>query len=140
MLFIPEALSFSRLNWFNIVDAGYILSPIRDYSQVFLTGIVIITGYSVLVFTARYRANMREYIERGVEYNQVEEIIGNQAVLSFVCGVFSAVSVVLVSMIVPIFKQKLIQSIITLPYPYLILGIVASLCVFFWNHFMLESN
>lgn len=106
MLFIPEALSFSKLNWFNLLDAGYILQPIRGYSQVFLTGVIIMTGYSILTFTAQYRSNMRQYITQGISYEQLKEVIENQAILSFLLGTFSATVIIIVSTIIPLIKKK----------------------------------
>ena len=140
MLFIPEALSVSRLNWFNVVDAGYILRPFREYNQVFLTGVVVMTGYSMLAFTAQYRANMRQYLERGVDYSQVEEVIANQIILSFLLGIFSAVIIVLVSITIPIIKSWVLQYATNLPFPYLILGVVASIGIIFWAILVLRGS
>ena len=140
MLFIPEALSFSKLNWFNLLDAGYILQPIRGYSQVFLTGVIIMTSYSILTFTAQYRSNMRQYITQGVSYEQLKEVIENQAILSFLLGTFSATVIIIVSTIIPLIKNRILKYSIKIPFAYLILGVAASTGVIFWAILILRNG
>mgnify|MGYP006286025253 CR=1 FL=1 len=140
MLFLPEALSFSRVNWFNLLDAGYILRPLRGYYQVFISGIIIMTGYSILAFTAQYRSNMREYLEKGMDFDQLKEVLANQTILSFLLGLFSAVLILIVSFIVPVIKNLLLDYASMVPYPYMILGVAASIVVVFWLILMIRNN
>lgn len=140
MLFLPEALSFSRLNWFNLLDAGYVLRPLRGYYQVFVSGIIIMTGYSIMAFTAQYRSNMREYLEKGIDFEQLKEVIANQTMLSFLLGLFSALLILLVSVTVPVLKNLVLRYVSNVPYPYIILGVAASVVVIFWVILVLRSS
>ncbi|MBD3205352.1 hypothetical protein GF319_03280 [Candidatus Bathyarchaeota archaeon] len=140
MLFLPEALSFSRINWFNLLDAGYILRPLRGYYQVFISGVIIMSGYSILAFTAQYRSNMREYLKKGIDIDQLKEVLANQTILSFLLGLFSAVLILIVSLIVPVIKNLLLDYASLAPYPYLILGVSASIVIFFWLILMIRNN
>lgn len=139
MLFIPEALSYSKLNWFNLLDAGYILQPYRGYNQVFLTGVIIMTGYSILTFTAQYRTNMRLYYEQGLDVDQLREVITNQAILSLQLGAFTGTVIITISFIIKLLKDIAGNISVLLPYPYLILGVVASIGIIMWITTIVKS-
>lgn len=140
MLFLPEALSFSKLNWFNLLDAGYVLRPLRGYYQVFVSGIIIMTRYSIMAFTAQHRSNMGGYLEKGVDFEQLKGVIANQTMLSFLLGLFSAVLILLISVTVPVVKNLVISYVSNVPYLYLILGVSASVFVIFWVILVLRSS
>ena len=53
VLITPEILSFSKLNWFNLFQAGQLTQPNRTLFEVFLTGVVVIAGYITLLYTSK---------------------------------------------------------------------------------------
>jgi hypothetical protein len=140
MLFLPEALSFSKLNWFNLLDAGYLLEPRRSFYTVFLTGVVIMTGYSVLSFITRFRVQMGEYHAHGVNEEQIRHITENQTVLSFILGLVSAVIVVVAAVIVDFIGSRAIQFVSLVPYAYIVFGAAATVGIILWVILVLKMN
>lgn len=140
MLFLPEALSFSKLNWFNLLDAGYLLEPKRSFYVVFLTGVVIMTGYSVLSFITRFRVQMGEYQAHGVDEDQIKLVTENQTVLSFILGLVSSVIVVLAAVIVNFVGNIVFSFVFLVPYPYLVFGVIAMVGIIFWVTLVLRKN
>ena len=132
MLFIPEALSYSHLNWFNLVNAGYILQPTRTYNHVLITGVIIMLGYTVLTFTTQHRSNMRQYLEKGADVLQMNVVIEKQTILAFALGIISALIILLISSIITLVKNWFLPYLIKFPYAYLILGLFASTSIIFW--------
>ena len=140
MLFLPEALSFSKLNWFNLLDAGYLLEQRRSFYAVFLTGVVIMTGYSVLSFITRFRVQMGEYQAHGVDEDQIKLVTENQTVLSFTLGLVSSVIVVLAAVIVNFVGDRVFSFVFLTPYPYLVFGVIAMIGIIFWVTLVLREN
>ena len=140
MLFLPEALSFSKLNWFNLLDAGYLLEPRRSFYAVFLTGVVIMTGYSVLSFITRFRMQMGEYHNHGVDEDQIKLVTENQTVLSFTLGLVSAVIVVVATFIVNFVGDRVFSFVFLAPYPYLVFGVISLIGIILWVTLVIREN
>ncbi|TFH00301.1 MAG: hypothetical protein E4H14_19785, partial [Candidatus Thorarchaeota archaeon] len=140
MLFLPEALCFSKLNWFNLLDAGYLLRPQRGFTQVFLTGVIIMTGYIILTFTAQHRAAMREFLYQGVDFIQLREVIENQAIFSFVIGIVSAFSILIASLLIPVFSTPLLEYTKSIPFSYVVLGVISSIGLIYWAILIVRKN
>jgi len=83
---------------------------------------------------------MREYLEKVIDFDQLKEVLANQTILSFLLGLFSAVLILIVSFIVPLIKNLLLDYASMIPYPYMILGIAASIVVVFWLILMIRNN
>ncbi|MBW1933127.1 MAG: hypothetical protein JRI56_08965 [Deltaproteobacteria bacterium] len=81
-LFTPEALSFSRINWFNLIGQPQLLQPSRGFTEVLMTGIFIMAGYITLLFTSRYRETTGELRRRGAEPGEVDEALAHQTLYS----------------------------------------------------------
>jgi hypothetical protein len=140
MLFIPEALSFSELNWFNLLDAGYLLTPYRSFSSVLVTGVIIMTGYSILSFTSRYRAQLVEYLDHGVDAGQIIVVAERQAILSFIIGLLSAFTILCASLFVNILRGITLRYVSHISYAYLVFGGLSVIGIILWLVFTLRKH
>ncbi len=125
VLISPEVLSFSKLNWMNLIEKPQILEPTRGPATVFLTGVVILVGYISLFFTSRFKETSRELVERGADNGRVQEIFVKQSVLTIELVFASALLSVMVYVSIPFVNSMLASSISGLSYSYLVLGVLA---------------
>jgi len=125
VLISPEALSFSKLNWMNLIQKPQILEPTRSSATVFLTGVVILVGYISLLFTSRFKETSHELVERGADHVRVQEIFVKQSVLAIRLVFASALLSVMVYVSIPFVCNILASSISKISYSYLVLGILA---------------
>jgi hypothetical protein len=136
VLISPEALSFSKLNWMNLIQRPQILEPTRGPATVFLTGVVILVGYISLLFTSRFKETSQELVERGADDGRVQEIFVKQSVLTIGLVFASALLSVMVYVSIPFVSSLLASSVSGISYGYLVLGILAviilSVTVFFF--------
>jgi magnesium-transporting ATPase (P-type) len=136
VLISPEVLSFSKLNWMNLIEKPQILEPTRGPATVFLTGVVILVGYISLLFTSKFKETSRELVERGADYGRVQEIFVKQSVLTIGLVFASALLSLVVYVSIPFVSSLMASSISRISYSYLVLGILAvvifSVTVFFF--------
>jgi magnesium-transporting ATPase (P-type) len=136
VLISPEVLSFSKLNWMNLIEKPQILEPTRGPATVFLTGVVILVGYISLLFTSKFKETSRELVERGADYGRVQEIFVKQSVLTIGLVLASALLSLVVYVSIPFVSSLMASSISRISYSYLVLGILAvvifSVTVFFF--------
>ena len=136
VLISPEILSFSKLNWMNLIEKPQILEPTRGPATVFLTGVVILVGYISLLFTSKFKETSRELVERGADYGRVQEIFVKQSVLTIGLVFASALLSLVVYVSIPFVSSLMASSISRISYSYLVLGILAvvifSVTVFFF--------
>ena len=136
VLISPEALSFSKLNWMNLIEKPQILEPTRGPATVFLTGVVILVGYISLLFTSRLKETSRELVGRGADNSRVQEIFVKQSILTIGLVFASALLSVMVYASIPFVSSLLASSLSRISYGYLILGVLAviilSVTVFFF--------
>jgi len=138
VLISPEALSFSNLNWMNLIQKPQILEPTRGPATVFLTGVVILVGYISLLFTSRFKETSQELVERGADHVRVQEIFVKQSVLAIGLVFASALLSVMVYVSITFVCNILASSISKISYSYLVLGILAVVILsvtlfFFYN-------
>jgi hypothetical protein len=138
VLISPEALSFSKLNWMNLIQKPQILEPTRGPATVFLTGVVILVGYISLLFTSRFKETSQELVERGADHIRVQEIFVKQSVLAIGLVFASALLSVMVYVSIPFVSNILASSISRISYSYLVLGVLAVVILsvtlfFFYN-------
>jgi hypothetical protein len=138
VLISPEALSFSKLNWMNLIQKPQILEPTRGPATVFLTGVVILVGYISLLFTSRFKETSQELVERGADHIRVQEIFVKQSVLAIGLVFASALLSVMVYVSIPFVSDILASSISRISYSYLVLGVLAVVILsvtlfFFYN-------
>ena len=123
LLVTPEILSYSRLDWLNLIQKPQILDPIRTPLVVFISGAVILVGYLSLYFTSVSRRTSLELINRGIEENKSNQIFIKQSTIAIaLTGASAAVSIIVFIALNPI--NTLLQTIIgNLPYGYLAFGV-----------------
>jgi len=136
VLVSPEVLSFSKLNWMNLIERPHILEPTRGSATVFLTGVVILVGYISLLFTSRFKETSRELVERGADDSRVQEIFVKQSILTIGLVFASALLSGMVYASIPFVSNLLASSISRISYGYLVLGVLAvvilSVTIFFF--------
>jgi hypothetical protein len=138
VLISPEALSFSKLNWMNLIQKPQILEPTRGSATVFLTGVVILVGYISLLFTSRFKETSQELVERGADHVLVQEIFVKQSVLAIGLVFASALLSVMVYVSIPFVSNMLASSVSSISNSYLVLGVLAVVILsvtlfFFYN-------
>jgi len=122
VLISPEVLSFSKLNWMNLIEKPQILEPSRGQATVFLTGVAILVGYISLLFTSRFKETSRELAERGANPVRVQEIFVKQSILTIGIVFASALLVLLVYVSIPFIHSMLAPLVSGISYGYLVLG------------------
>jgi len=123
LLVTPEILSYSRLDWLNLIQKPQILDPVRSPLVVFISGAIILVGYLSLYFTSVSRRTSLELINRGIEENRSNQIFIKQSTIAIaLTGASAAVSIIVFVALNPI--NTLLQTIIgNLPYGYLAFGV-----------------
>jgi len=123
LLITPETLSYSKLDWLNLIQKPQILEPTRSPTIVFLSGAVILIGYLSLYFTSMSRKTSQELTYRGVEESRVDLITLRQSALSITLTTSAAILTTIIFLtITPL--NTLIQSIIgQQSYSYLAFGV-----------------
>ena len=123
LLVTPEILSYSRLDWLNLIQKPQILDPVRSPLVVFISGAIILVGYLSLYFTSVSRRTSLELINRGIEENRSNQIFIKQSTIAMaLTGASAAVSIIVFIALNPI--NTLLQTILgNLPYGYLAFGV-----------------
>ncbi len=122
VLISPEVLSFSKLNWMNLIEKAQILEPSRGQATVFLTGVIILVGYVSLFFTSRFKETSQEFAERGADPGRVQEVFVKQSILTIGIVFISALLSILVYVSIPFMHSLLAPSVSRVSYSYLLLG------------------
>ena len=125
VLISPELLSFSKLNWMNLIEKPQIIEPTRGPATVFLTGVIILVGYISLFFTSRFKETSRELLERGADQGRVQEMFVKQSFLTIGLVFASALLSAMVYVSVPLLNGLLASSISGISDSYLFLGVLA---------------
>ena len=140
VLISPEVLSFSKLNWMNLIEKPQILEPARGQATVYLTGVVILVGYISLFFTSRFKETSRELEERGANIGKVQEVFVKQSTLTIGIALASALLSVMVYVSIPFLHRLLAPWVSGISYIYLFLGglsviiLSATLFIFYNEH------
>ncbi len=123
LLVTPEILSYSLLDWLNLIQKPQILDPIRSPLIVFISGAVILVGYLSLYFTSVSRRTSIELTTRGIDENRSNGIFIKQSTIAIaLTGAAAAISTIVFISLTPI--NTVLQSITgNLPYGYLVFGV-----------------
>lgn len=126
VFYMPEALSFSKLNWLNLINQPQILQPSRGFHEVLLTGILITTGYLALHLTAKHRETLKELENRGADPGQIDEVFIHQTTLSFSLSVLAALTTLVMAFSIPLIRDAMTSSLSLYKERYLVLGVASS--------------
>jgi hypothetical protein len=122
VLISPEVLSFSKLNWMNLIEKPQILESNRGQVTVFLTGAIIIVGYISLFFTSRFKETSKELVERGANSGRVQEVFVKQSILTIGMVFASTLLSVMVYVTIPFLNSLLDSMVSGISYNYLVFG------------------
>jgi hypothetical protein len=122
VLISPEVLSFSKLNWMNLIEKPQILESNRGQVTVFLTGAIIIVGYISLFFTSRFKETSKELVERGVNSGRVQEVFVKQSIMTIGMVFASTLLSVMVYVTIPFLNSLLDSMVSGISYNYLVFG------------------
>ena len=129
VLFLPEALSFSKLDWLKLVDPTQWFITDRTFEVNLVTALVIMAEYLTLYMTTRF-LEIKEVTERrGALREEADRVFVNQSAMYFLLLIASSIVVLGVSFAVPIVKDQIHQLLQTQQYRYVILGIVSSIII-----------
>jgi len=128
-LFTPEALSFSRINWFNLIGQPQLLQPSRGFTEVLMTGIFIMAGYITLLFTSRYRETTGELRRRGAEPGEVDEALAHQTLYSAALSLAAASIIAATAFSIPLLRSLLHPLVSSYEYRYVVLGVASALII-----------
>ncbi len=124
ILFAPEVLSHSQVNYLNLLDLSHLFSPNRSLQTVIVTGLIIVLSSCMIEFVSKEREIMHNYHTRGVPGEAVHggEIASLQYTLMIGGSTFI---IVLILLAVNFFLDYSSLSIFAMPYQPLVLGIAS---------------
>lgn len=137
VLFFSEALSFSQLNWMRLLDMPFFFKTERSFSELLITGLVIVAGYIILYMNSRFLETRTSLLKRGALQEEADLVFVNQSMILFLIMTVSFIVVFGIYFAVPIIKTQVHTMLQSQVYRYILLGmmstiiIAASLLVYF---------
>jgi hypothetical protein len=130
ILFIPEALSFSKLDWIRLFDVPQsIFLSDRTFTDNLFTALVIMAGYITLFMTNRFLETIETNDKRGALRVETDLVFINQSMISYFILLASFLVIVGASYIVPLMQSKIHSVLQTSQYRYIILGLVSTVII-----------
>lgn len=130
ILFIPEALSFSKLDWMRLFDVPQsIFLSDRAFMDNLFTALVIMAGYITLFMTNRFLETIETNEKRGALRGETDLVFINQSMISYFVLLASLLVIVGASYIVPLMQSEIHSILLTQQYRYIILGLVSTLII-----------
>ena len=130
ILFIPEALSFSKLDWmrlFNVPQTIFISD--RAFTDNLLTALVIMSGYITLFMTNRFLETIEANDKRGALQSETDLVFINQSMISYLVIGASFLVLIGASYVVPLIQSGIHNLLQTQQYRYIILGLVSTIII-----------
>jgi hypothetical protein len=130
ILFIPEALSFSKLDWMRLFDVPqtFFLSD-RTFMDNLFTALVIMCGYVTLFMTNRFLETIEANEKRGALQIETDLVFINQSTISYSVLIASFLVIFVASYIVPFMQSEIHRILQTQQYRYIILGLVSTIII-----------
>jgi hypothetical protein len=128
-LFLPEALTFSQLDWLNLFYVPELFLTDRSFSNLLITGLVIVAGYIVLLMTNRFLEIKTATERRGAQSEEADLVFVNQSTIALIMIAVSLVVVFGASFMVPMIKAQVHGLLQTQVYRYILLGIISSIII-----------
>ncbi len=123
LLITPEILSYSKLDWLNLIQRPQILEPTRSSLPIYLTGAIILLGYLALHFISKSRHNITGLRLRGVDEEQLDVIYENQSRLSIGLAFLSSFIAVVIFVFSGPFSVMVSSIVGNLSFSYLVFGV-----------------
>ena len=142
LLVTPEILSYSRLDWLNLIQRPQILEPARSPTIVYLSGAIILVGYLTLYFISLNRKTSRELTARGINLPEISNVFLKQSTLTIYLTLGAAVLSSVVFLAVDPFNSIVQVLIGQHPYNYLVYGVpgVTLLLLSLWYYLREQEN
>ena len=142
LLITPEAMSYSRLDWLNLIKRPQILEPTRSSLSVFFTGAIILFGYLSLYFISKSRENLDDLRHRGVDEGQLNMLFEKQSRLSVILAFLSAFITVTVFLFSTPFISMITSIVGGSSFSYLIFGLPGIILIFaaLWLFLKIEEK
>lgn len=128
LMFFPSVIDFSMFNWVNLMlpyEPTLKVTPL----WVFAVGVLLQITYITLIFTVRFRLMRQEFLERGAELEDVDNVSRGQ--MFYLAALLTCTTVVIIMLYyaVPLTKDLLSLEFSGLPYPHLVIGVVCTLLI-----------
>ena len=141
MLLMPELLSYSKLNFLNLIGYGFMLSPTREFTTVFLSSVTIMSIYTMMQFISKHRNQVKDFLSTGIDEEQLTKVYINQTALSLAFGIFSGFVIISTFYLVAFLSPFFYKSFEGVNYIYIEAGVLFSLLMISWIYILLrESN
>lgn len=129
VLFLPEALSFSKLDWLRLIDTTKWFITERTFGVILLTALVIMAAYVTLYMTNRFMETKTAIEQRGALRDEADRVFVNQSTISILLLFASFIIILGASYVVPVIKAQVHQLLRTQEYRYILLGVISSIIV-----------
>jgi hypothetical protein len=130
LLFIPEALSFSKLEWLRLFDIpGTLFTTDRSFTTNLITAFVIVGGYITLFMTNRFLEIEKNSRQRGALRGETDLVFINQSTISYLILFTSILIMIGAAYIVPMLQNQVHTILQTQQYRYLILGVISTILI-----------
>lgn len=142
LLITPEVLSFSKLDWLNLIKRPQILDPTRSSIPIFLTGSIVFLGYLSLYFISKSRESNEDLRFRGVDEDQLTVLFEKQTQLGIVLAFTSSLLVVTVFLFADPVSTAIRGLVDGVSFGYLIFGVpgIVLLLVSLWLFLKIEEK
>jgi len=128
-LYVPEVLSFSKLDWLKIAGITLKFTTPRSFIEILLTGLYIIVGYLTLLFFTNFKQTMLELEIRGAKQDNVDKVFIKQSVITLILILISFLITMILAFLVTISKTLIHEILMSYGYRYIVLGILSSIIV-----------
>ncbi len=129
LLITPEVLSYSQLDWLNLIKRPQILEPTRSSLPIFLTGSIILFGYLSLYFISKSREDLDGLRRRGVDEDQLNHLFEKQSRMSVTLAFLSVFITVTVFLFSNPFSSLITSLVGGVSFSYLIFGLPGILLI-----------
>lgn len=129
MLFLPEALSFSKLDWLRLIDTTAWFLTERTFEVNLFTALIIMAEYVTLYMTTRFMETKTAIEQRGALRSEADQVFVNQSTISILLLIASSLIVLEASYTVPVIKVQVHELLRNQEYRYILLGAISTIIV-----------
>lgn len=128
-LFLPEALSFSQLDWLRLFGVPSFFITERGFSELLVTGLVIVAGYIILYMNSGFLETGASLLKRGALQEESDLVFVNQSMILFLMMIVSFIVVFGAYFAVPVIKAQVHTLLQSQVYRYILLGLMSSIII-----------
>ncbi len=128
-LYLPEALSLSEINYFNVAGLSTLFTPTRDSWAVLVTGLVIVQSYVLHVVVGDSADLSNRCLSLGAEPSDVESVTDGQLRFTALFALLSVAALFVVVVTTSLASSTLNELLSELPLRHLIYGTLSIIIV-----------